>query len=290
EEGVHVVYGLVGLKTHCKCCLVVRRDKNTLRRYAHLGTGNYNPKTAKVYTDFSLFTANPKLTAEVADVFNALTGFALSPKFKRLLVAPFNLHAEIQKKILREGANAAAGKPARIIAKINSLIDQETMDNLYRAAQAGVKIHVVVRGICGLVPGLKGLSENIRVTSIVGQFLEHSRIYYFQNAGGDEPELYLGSADWMPRNFYRRIEVVFPVLDPALRKRIIDDVLPAFLRDNSFATELHSNGAYLPVPHRADDKLFSAQEYFLAQAAAAEAAEARAAQQEREKPKLRPQP
>jgi polyphosphate kinase len=290
EEGVHVVYGLVGLKTHCKCCLVVRRDKNTLRRYAHLGTGNYNPKTAKVYTDFSLFTANPKLTAEVADVFNALTGFALSPKFKRLLVAPFNLHAEIQKKILREGANAAVGKPARIIAKINSLIDQETMDNLYRAAQAGVKIHVVVRGICGLVPGLKGLSENIRVTSIVGQFLEHSRIYYFQNAGGDEPELYLGSADWMPRNFYRRIEVVFPILDPALRQRIIDDVLPAFLRDNTFATELHANGAYLPVPHRAEDKLFSAQEYFLAQAAAQAAAEARAAQQERDKPKLRPQP
>ncbi len=290
EEGVHVVYGLVGLKTHCKCCLVVRREKNTLRRYAHLGTGNYNPKTAKVYTDFSLFTANPKLTEEVADVFNALTGFALSPKFKRLLVAPFNLHAEVQKKILREAANAADGKRARILAKINSIVDQETMDNLYRAAQAGVSIHLIVRGICGLVPGLKGLSENIRVTSIVGQFLEHSRIYYFENAGGEQPELYLGSADWMPRNFFRRIEVAFPVLDPLLRRRIIDDVLPTCLRDNAFATELHANGAYISAPRSGDDPPFSAQQYFLQQAAARAADEAESAQKEREKPKLRPQP
>jgi len=290
EEGVHVVYGLVGLKTHCKCCLVVRREKNGLKRFAHLGTGNYNPKTAKVYTDFSLFTAHPKLTEEVANVFNALTGFALSPKFKHLLVAPFNLHEEIQKKILREAVNAAAGKPARITAKINSLIDQETMDNLYRAAQAGVKVHLIVRGICGLVPGLKGLSENIRVTSIVGQFLEHSRILYFENSGGEQPELYLGSADWMPRNFYRRIEVVFPVYDPALRKRIIEDVLPAYLRDNTYATELHANGAYVPVTRQAHDKLFSAQEYFLAQAAEAAACETAAMEKEREKPKLRAQP
>jgi len=290
EEGVHVVYGLAGLKTHCKCCLVIRREQGALRRYAHLGTGNYNPKTARVYTDFSLFTCNPKLTGEVADVFNALTGFALSPKFKHLLVAPFNLHTEIQKKILREAANAAAGKPARIIAKINSIIDQETMDNLYRAAQAGVSIHLVVRGICGLVPGLKGLSENIRVTSIVGRFLEHSRIYYFENAGGEEPELYLGSADWMPRNFYRRIEVVFPVRDPQLRKRLVDDVLPAFLRDNAFATELHANGAYVPVPRHGEEKYFCAQDYFLKQAAGHAATEAELAEKEREQPKLRPQP
>jgi len=290
EEGVHVVYGLAGLKTHCKCCLVVRREKGSLKRYAHLGTGNYNPKTAKIYTDFSLFTAHPKLTEEVANVFNALTGFALSPKFKHLLVAPFNLHEEIQKKILREAANAAAGKPAKIIAKINSLIDQETMDNLYRASQAGVKVHVIVRGICGLVPGLKGLSENIRVTSIVGQFLEHSRILYFENSGGEQPELYLGSADWMPRNFYRRIEVVFPVYDPALRKRIIEDVLPAYLRDNMFATELHSNGAYIPIPRTAQEKQFSAQEYFLAQAIEAASCEKDALEKEREKPKLRTQP
>jgi polyphosphate kinase len=290
EEGVHVVYGLVGLKTHCKCCLVVRREKNLLRRYAHLGTGNYNPKTAKIYTDFSLFTANPPLTEEVADVFNALTGFALSPKFKHLLVAPFNLHAEVQKKILREAANAAQGKPARIVAKINSLVDQETMDHLYRAAQAGVSIHLIVRGICGLVPGLKGLSENIRVTSIVGRFLEHSRIYYFENSGGAEPELYLGSADWMPRNFYRRIEVVFPVRDPKLRERLIEDVLPAYLRDNTFATELHANGAYFPVARDGREESCSAQDYFLNQAATQAAAEAALAEKEREKPKLRPQP
>ncbi len=290
EEGVHVVYGLAGLKTHCKCCLVVRREKNALKRYAHLGTGNYNPKTAKIYTDFSLFTTQAHLTEEVADVFNALTGFALSPTFRHLLVAPFNLHSEIQKKILREAANAAAGKPARIIAKINSLIDQETMDNLYRASQAGVSIHVIVRGICGLVPGLKGLSENIRVTSVVGQFLEHSRIYYFENSGGEQPELYLGSADWMPRNFYRRIEVVYPVLDPRLRQRLLKDVLPAYLRDNTYATELHANGAYSPMPHAGEGKSFSVQEYFLAQAAANTAQEAAAAKKESKKHRLRKQP
>jgi polyphosphate kinase len=290
EEGVHVVYGLVGLKTHCKCCLVVRRESGALRRYAHLGTGNYNPKTARLYTDFSLFTADPRLTGEVADVFNALTGFALSPKFKELLVAPFNLHAEIQKKILREAANAAAGKPARITAKINSLIDQETMDNLYRASLAGVPVTLVVRGICGLVPRLKGLSENIRVTSVVGRFLEHSRIYYFENHGGPEPELYLGSADWMPRNFYRRIEVVFPVHDPNLRRRLLEDILPAYQRDDAFAAELHANGAYTPVPPKSEGHRFSVQEYFLEKAAAEADAEAKIIEQEREKPQLRAQP
>jgi len=290
EEGVHVVYGLVGLKTHCKCCLVVRREKDGLRRYAHLGTGNYNFKTACIYTDFSFFTADPRLTEEVADVFNALTGFALKPQFNQLLVAPFNLHAQVQSKILREAANAATGKPARIIAKINSLVDQVTMDNLYRASQAGVKIDLIIRGICGLVPGMKGLSENIRVTCVVGRFLEHSRIYYFENADGPQPELYLGSADWMPRNFYRRIEVVYPIYDPRLRRRLIEDILPAYLRDNAYATELHANGAYLPVPRRDDEPLFSVQEYFLDQAMSQAAAEAQAAKKAREKPALRPAP
>jgi polyphosphate kinase len=290
EEGVHVVYGLVGLKTHCKCCLIVRREKGSLRRYAHLGTGNYNPKTARVYTDFSMFTTDPRLTKEVADVFNALTGFALKPKFEQLLVAPFNLHSQLQEKILREASNALAGKPAKIIAKINSVVDQETMDNLYRASQAGVKIHLVVRGICGLVPGLRGLSENIRVTSIVGRFLEHSRIYYFENAGGPQPELFLGSADWMPRNFYRRIEVVYPIYDARLRKRLLEDVLPAYLRDNAFATELHSNGAYLPVSRDEKEPLFSTQEYFLEQATAWAAEDAKAAAKARKKPALRPEP
>ncbi len=290
EEGVHVVYGLVGLKTHCKCCLIVRREKGSLRRYAHLGTGNYNPKTARVYTDFSMFTTDPRLTKEVADVFNALTGFALKPKFEQLLVAPFNLHSQLQEKILREASNALAGKPAKIVAKINSVVDQETMDNLYRASQAGVKIHLVVRGICGLVPGLRGLSENIRVTSIVGRFLEHSRIYYFENAGGPQPELFLGSADWMPRNFYRRIEVVYPVYDVRLRKRLLDDVLPAYLRDNAFATELHSNGAYLPVVRDEKEPLFSVQEYFLEQAAGWAAEDAKEAAKALKKPALRPEP
>ncbi|MGA2052123.1 MAG: polyphosphate kinase 1 [Opitutales bacterium] len=290
EEGVHVVYGLVGLKTHCKCCLVVRREKDGLRRYAHLGTGNYNSKTARIYSDISFFTADPRLTDEVADVFNALTGFALKPTFNQLLVAPFNLHAQIQAKILREAANAAAGKPARIIAKINSLVDQVTMDNLYRASQAGVKIDLVIRGICGLVPRLKGLSENIRVTSIVGRFLEHSRIYYFENSGGSQPELYLGSADWMPRNMYRRIEVVFPIYEPQLRRQLIEDILPAYLRDNAFATELHANGAYLPVARRNNEPLFSVQDYFLEQAMALASAEAKAAKKAGEKPALRPAP
>jgi polyphosphate kinase len=290
EEGVHVVYGLVGLKTHCKCCLVVRREKNGLRRYAHLGTGNYNSKTARIYCDFSFFTCDPRLTVEVADVFNALTGFALKPAFKQLLVAPFDLHAQIQSKILREAANAAAGKPARIVAKINSIVDQVTMDNLYRASQAGVKIELVIRGICGLVPGMKGLSENIRVTCIVGRFLEHSRIYYFENSGGPQPELYLGSADLMPRNLYRRIEVVFPVYDPRLRRQIIEDILPAYLRDNAFATELHANGAYIPVPRPESEPLFSAQEYFLEQAMSLSVAEAKAAKKAGEKPALRPAP
>ena len=196
----------------------------------------------------------------------------------------------MQSKILREAANAAAGKPARIIAKINSLVDQVTMDNLYRASQAGVKIDLIIRGICGLVPGMKGLSENIRVTCVVGRFLEHSRIYYFENADGPQPELYLGSADWMPRNFYRRIEVVYPIYDPRLRRRLIEDILPAYLRDNAYATELHANGAYLPVPHHDKEPLFSVQEYFLDQAMSQAAAEAQATKKAREKPALRPAP
>jgi len=262
EDGVHVVYGIVGLKTHCKCSLVVRRERAGLKHYCHLGTGNYNPKTARTYTDFSLFTAREHITDEVAEVFNSLTGFALSPSFKHLLVAPFNLHAQIQEKILREARNAKAGKPARIIAKVNSLIDERTMRNLYKAARAGVKIDLLVRGICGLVPGLKGLSEHIKITSIVGRFLEHSRIFYFENAGGTRPDLYLGSADWMPRNFFRRVEVCFPVEDPALRARIIDDILPAYLKDTT-ASHLHSNGAYVHPTHAGEP--FSAQHYFLQQ-------------------------
>lgn len=260
EVGVHVVYGLVGLKTHCKCCLVVRREGQGLRRYAHLGTGNYNPKTAKIYTDLSLFTAAPAITGEVADLFNTLTGFSRTPSFKKLLVAPFTLHAEIQKRIQRETRNAKAGKPARIIAKCNSLIEKDTINHLYDASNAGVPIDLIIRGICSLVPGVKGMSENIRVRSVVGRLLEHSRIYYFEN-GDAEPEVFIGSADWMSRNFFRRIECVFPLEDPELKARVIEEILPPYLQDTTAAL-LKSNGAYTPA-RKAKGEEFSAQAHFL---------------------------
>ncbi|MGF1450229.1 MAG: polyphosphate kinase 1 [Opitutales bacterium] len=261
DVGVHVVYGMVGLKTHCKCSLIVRREKNGLRRSAHLGTGNYNPKTARAYTAFSFLTAEPELTEEVAALFNTLTGFARSPDFERLLVAPFNLHSTVQKKIQREAENARQGKPARVMAKVNSLIDHDTIANLYAASQAGAKVDLNIRGICGLVPGVPGLSENIRVRSILGRYLEHSRIYYFLNHGG-EPEVYLGSADWMPRNFFRRIESVFPLHNQELRDHVIHDVLEVYFRDNAFATELQPDGSFEPVLVPKDETPFSAQNHF----------------------------
>jgi len=243
ESGAHVVYGVVGLKTHCKALLLVRRDPDRLRQYVHLGTGNYHPKTARIYTDFSLFTTAPGLTEEVAIVFNTLTGLAGYPGLKKLLVAPFDLHKRVLGLIERERDNAAAGKPARIVAKLNSLVDQEIIERLYEASCAGVKIDLIVRGICSLRPKIPGLSENIRVISIVGRFLEHSRIYYFQNDGS--PDLYLASADWMPRNFYRRVEIAFPVESPLLREEIIQEVLPRFLADYVKARELQPDGSYV---------------------------------------------
>jgi polyphosphate kinase len=261
EVGVHVVYGLVGLKTHCKCCLIVRREPKGLRRYAHLSTGNYNPKTARLYTDLSLFTANERLTSEVADLFNTLTGFARTPDFRKLLVAPFNLHQRFIQLIHKEVALTKAGKPGRIIVKVNSLIDRQIIDELYLASQAGVKVDLIVRGICGLVPGVRGLSENIRVRSILGRYLEHSRIYYFGN-GGENPLVYVGSADWMQRNFYRRIETVFPILDKKLKHRIIHEILPVYLADNQLANELLSNGAYQPVAVSNETIPVNCQEWF----------------------------
>ena len=266
DAGVHVVYGLVGHKTHCKCSLVVRREGKGLRRYAHLGTGNYNPRTAKLYTDISYFTSREELTEDVANLFNSLTGFSRSPDFQHLLVAPFNLHRRIQELIQREAGNAAAGRPARIMAKMNSLVDKATIDNLYAASQAGVRIDLIVRGVCCLVPGVKGLSENIRVRSIVGRFLEHARAFYFQNAGG-EPLVYAGSADWMPRNFFRRIEVVYPLLDGELRRWVMNELFPIELQDTENARELHANGSYLPVEPRSGGPTFAAQNYFMASAA-----------------------
>ncbi len=259
EAGVHVVYGFVGLKTHCKCALVVRRDDDGLRRYAHLGTGNYHSKTARSYTDLSYFTAREEITEEVAEVFNTLTGFAKNPQFKNLLVAPYNLHDVMEANVRREARNARLGRPSRIIVKCNALIDKEMIDALYDASRAGTKIDLIVRGICGIVPGVPGMSENIRVISILGRFLEHSRIYYFENGG--KPLIYLGSADWMPRNFYRRIEIIFPVWDEQLRKRVVEEILENTLNDTT-AKELKPSGAYEPVK-LASDSEFSSQDYFL---------------------------
>ena len=265
DEGVHVIYGIVGLKTHCKTCMVVRREATELRRYVHLGTGNYNPKTARTYTDLSFFTCKKDITNEVAELFSALTSFSLKPRFEKLLVAPFNLHSVMQKYIRSETNNAKTGKPARIIVKTNSLVDQVTINNLYRASQAGVKIDLIVRGICNLVPNVKGISENIRVRSILGRFLEHSRIFYFENSNGSQPHILVGSADWMPRNFYRRIEAVFPIEDPENRKRT-KAILETYLQDTRNASILRANGSYYRVSRKKRTHLMSAQDLFYNQA------------------------
>ena len=262
EVGVHVVYGLSGLKTHCKCCLIVRREGSKLKRYAHLGTGNYNPSTAKSYTEYSLFTSDTAFTADLANLFNALTGYTRKPNFKKILVAPFNLHDEMIRLIKEETAAAKKGKNARIVLKVNSLIDPDAIQSLYEASQAGVKVDLIVRGICGLVPGVKGLSEKINVCSLLGRFLEHSRIYHFQNAPLGE-RTYLGSADWMPRNFFRRVEVVFP-LEPTEMEKEVLETMDGYFRDNEFASELRSRGNYVAAPRRGR-KPFALQQYLVEQ-------------------------
>jgi len=261
DVGVHVVYGIVGLKTHCKACMVVRREGKKLKRYIHLSTGNYNQKTARLYTDFSFFTAKTKLSSEVAALFNTLTGYAHAPTFKHLLVAPFNLHSSIQKYIKREIKNALAGRPARIIMQANSLVDQETINNLYKASQAGVKIDLIIRGICNLIPRVKGISENIKVRSILGRFLEHSRIYYFENTTKGNALLFLGSADVMPRNFFKRIECVFPIENAEDRKRIFK-IIDAYLKDNTQANSLFPSGEYKKIRSTSQEP-FSAQNAFI---------------------------
>lgn len=262
EVGVHVVYGLSGLKTHCKCCLIVRREGSKLKRYAHLGTGNYNPSTAKSYTDYSLFTSDTAFTADLANLFNALTGYTRKPNFKKILVAPFNLHDEMIRLIKEETAAAKKGKNARIVLKVNSLIDPDAIQSLYEASQAGVKVDLIVRGICGLVPGVKGLSEKINVCSLLGRFLEHSRIYHFQNAPLGK-RTYLGSADWMPRNFFRRVEVVFPLEATEMEKEVLE-TMDGYFRDNEFASELRSRGNYVSAPKRGR-KPFALQQYLVEQ-------------------------
>ena len=245
EAGVQLVYGLVGYKIHCKTCLVVRREKKGIRRYVHLGTGNYNASTAKLYTDLGLFTCRPEFGEDATNLFNLLTGICQFQGMNYFLVAPFEMHARMLQLIEQEMENARQGVPARIIAKMNSLVDQAVIEALYRASQAGVTIDLIVRGICCLRPGVKGLSENITVRSIVDRFLEHSRIYMFENAC--RPVVYVASADWMPRNFIRRIEVAFPVEDGVLRDRIINEILPLHLKDNQKARVIQSNGQHRMV-------------------------------------------
>src|SRR5881296_3847637 len=260
EAGAHVIYGVVGLKTHCKAMLIVRRDADRLRHYVHLGTGNYHPRTARIYTDFSVLTSQPQLTEEVATVFNTLTGLAGYPGLKKLMVAPFDMHSRLIQLIERERDNARAGKPARIVAKMNALVDLEIIEKLYEASCADVTIDLIVRGICCLRPKIPDLSENIRVISIVGRFLEHSRIYYFENGG--QPKVFLSSADWMPRNFYRRIELAFPVENPTLRDQIINEVLPSFLNDRVKARELQPDGSYRRLKPEGSEPSAQAQWHF----------------------------
>ena len=260
EAGAHVIYGVVGLKTHCKALLIVRRDADQLRRYVQLGTGNYHPRTARIYTDFSLLTSEAKLTEEVAIVFNTLTGLAGYPGLKKLMVAPFDMHSRLIGLIERERDHGRAGKPARIVAKLNALVDQDIIEKLYEASCAEVTIDLIVRGICCLRPKMPDLSENIRVISIVGRFLEHSRIFYFENAG--QPRVFLSSADWMPRNFFRRIELAFPVENPVLRDQIINEVLPSFLHDRVKARELQPDGIYRRLKPEGTEARAQAQWHF----------------------------
>ena len=241
DYGVHVAYGLAALKTHAKTVLIVRREADGIRRYAHIGTGNYNSKTARIYTDIGLLTSSPSIGADLTDLFNALTGFSRQRLYRKLLVAPANMRFRFLEMIEREAANAREGKTARIIAKMNALVDTETIEALYTASQAGVEIDLIVRGICCLRPGIPGVSDRIKVVSIVGRFLEHSRLFYFAN-GGDE-QFYIGSADWMPRNFDRRVEAVTPIDDVALHPRL-HSLLAVCLGDNRQAWDLAADGTY----------------------------------------------
>jgi len=257
EVGAHVSYGVVGHKTHAKMALVLRREKGHIRRYGHLGTGNYHPRTARLYTDFGLLTADQKLCEDMDKVFSLLTGLGARRPLKLLLQSPFTLHETMLALIRNEVVNAKAGKKARIMAKMNSLLEPIIIEALYRASQAGVKIELIVRGACALRAGVPGLSENIRVRSIIGRFLEHSRVFYFYNDGAEN--LYLSSADWMDRNFFRRVEISFPILDKALKKRVIDEAFTYALRDNQLAWRGLPDGCYVKVKN--SSKPFSLQDH-----------------------------
>jgi polyphosphate kinase len=260
EVGAHVVYGVVGHKTHTKMLMVVRREEERLKRYVHLATGNYHPRTARLYTDWGLFTASEEIGADVSDIFIQLTGLGRASKLKHLWQAPFTLHKQILRAIHNEAEQVKGGGKGRIIAKMNALLEPEVISALYEASKAGVEIDLLVRGVCALKPGIPGISENIRVRSIVGRFLEHSRVFYFHNGGAED--VYLSSADWMDRNFFRRVEISFPVLDAKLKKRVINEGLKPYLEDNCQAWEMDQDGQYhLKTPSRG--KPLAAQETLL---------------------------
>ena len=267
RAGAQVVYGVFGLKTHAKLALLIRRERDAQGRvrlvpYVHLGTGNYHPRTTGLYTDFGLLTADPEICADVAEVFLHITSLARAGRLKRLLLAPFTMHRRVLDMIRRETRHAREGRPARIIAKMNALVEEGVIRALYAASSAGVKIDLIVRGACALRPGVPGVSDNVRVRSILGRFLEHHRVWYFENDGA--PDVWLASADWMGRNLFRRVEVAFPVLDPVLRKRVVDEGLKAYLADNREAWELDANGRWSPVKPRRGARRRSAQSELLA--------------------------
>lgn len=261
RAGVHVVYGVVGLKTHAKIALVVRREKDEIRRYVHLGTGNYNPATARVYTDFGLLTCRPEFGEDATRLFNSLTGFAGKLTYERLVTAPKDLHRTVVEWIERETAHAKAGRPAGIRAKMNALVEPKVIAALYEASKAGVPVELVVRGICCLVPGVAGLSENVRVRSVVGRFLEHSRFFVFENGGARE--VWCSSADWMQRNFFRRVEIAFPVLDEGIAKHLATEVFPSSWKDDAGSHELGADGRYARRAPEAGTPPFSSQQTFL---------------------------
>jgi polyphosphate kinase len=268
EVGVQVFHGLVGLKTHCKLALLARQDSDgEIRQYAHLGTGNYNPSTAHFYSDLSLLTCEPELTSAVHAVFTFLTARSEQSNYKPLFVSPIDLAKNCIALIDRETMHARRKRPARIIAKVNALLDQSVIEALYRASRAGVKIDLIIRGACALRPNVSGLSHSIRVRSIVGRFLENSRIFYFENDG--QPDLYLGSANWMPRNLYERVEVMFPIRNPRLRERVFDEILQSYLKDNDKTRILRQDGTYARVSDPGSPRLrrngnrFSAQNFFV---------------------------
>jgi polyphosphate kinase len=261
EAGAHVMYGVVGYKTHAKLALVVRREAGGIKRYCHLGTGNYHPRTARQYTDYGLFTADDEIGQDVHELFLQLTSLTQTPKLNRLVQSPFGMHDVVLSKLAREAEHARAGRPARVVAKMNALVEQQAIEALYRASNAGVKIDLIIRGVCALRPGVPGVSENISVRSIVGRFLEHSRVFYFENGG--DPDMFCASADWMERNFFRRVEVAFPIRRKEHRERILRD-LSLYLKDNTQTWKLEPDGHYERLKRHGNEKAINAQADLLA--------------------------